>query len=147
MASEIAIRLWLVQKFPELAKSPFDITSQPDPFYNCIAWAAGVDDEFWWPGSKHWPVKPGMAANRTSFTQAFSTKGYVVCDGPEPEEGFEKIALYEKDGKPQHAARQLPDGRWTSKLGPSHDITHSLDGLNGDEYGEPVLFLKRPIQS
>jgi len=51
-------------------------------------------------------------------------------------------------------ARQLPDGFWTSKCGPAEDITHyTLDALesygaaygSGDEYGCPVLFMRRLI--
>lgn len=48
------------------------------------------------------------------------------------------------DGSPTHAARQLPDGTWTSKLGKDVDISHdSLDGLSGDRYGTPALILRR----
>jgi hypothetical protein len=144
MASEIEIRLRLVARFPGLSQAPFDLTSDADPYYNCIAWAAGVDNEFWWPG-RFWPKTAAKKVTRSAFLKAFRTKGYKVCDGPEPEVGFEKVALYEKDGKPTHAARQLPDGRWTSKLGQAQDIAHSLEGLNGVEYGEPIVFLKRAI--
>ncbi len=44
---------------------------------------------------------------------------------------FEKIAIYvDTDGVPTHAARQLPDGSWTSKLGDWEDIQHqTLEAL------------------
>ncbi|MCH7504396.1 hypothetical protein IID04_02010 [PVC group bacterium] len=39
--------------------------------------------------------------------------------------GFEKIIIYvSKDGITQHAARQMSDGKWTSKLGRSFDVKH-----------------------
>jgi len=45
-----------------------------------------------------------------------------------------------------HAARQLPDGKWTSKLGQLEDITHgTTDVIEGGDYGEVVQFMKRPI--
>ncbi len=70
--------------------------------------------------------------------------GYEECEDGSHEPGFEKIALYAKDAEPTHAARQLPDGRWTSKLGKLEDIAHSLEGLAECLYGEIVLFMKRP---
>ena len=47
--------------------------------------------------------------------------------------------------EPKHAARQLPSGRWTSKLGFLEDIEHALHDLEGTEYGAVVLVMKRPI--
>ena len=144
MASEIAIRLALIGQFPGLAQSQFDITSNPDPFYNCIAWAAGRMDRFWWPGH-FWPKGAPKKVTRASFISAFESIGYDVCGGPELENGFEKVMIYECNGEPTHAARLLADGRWTSKLGSSHDIAHTIDSLNGAIYGTPALFMRRPI--
>jgi hypothetical protein len=45
---------------------------------------------------------------------------------------------------PKHASRQLPDGRWASKLGLSEDIKHALQDLTGTVYGSVVLVMKRP---
>lgn len=40
--------------------------------------------------------------------------------------------------------RQLPDGKWTSKLGALEDIEHDrLDALEGDDYGRVVAYMKR----
>jgi hypothetical protein len=44
----------------------------------------------------------------------------------------------------KHAARQLPSGRWTSKIGVLEDIEHSLRDLEGDEYGTATVLMKRP---
>lgn len=72
--------------------------------------------------------------------------GYEVCDNTELEVGFEKIAIYgDSDGEATHAARQLPNGKWTSKLGRWEDIEHELEGLTGEMYGEVKQILKRPI--
>jgi hypothetical protein len=80
-----------------------------------------------------------------AFVAAFATLGYVPCSGEEPENGFEKVALFARGGMPTHAARQLSDGRWTSKLGLREDIEHDLHAVSGDLYGTVVLVLKRPI--
>jgi hypothetical protein len=59
---------------------------------------------------------------------------------------YQKIAIYiDVSGTPTHAARQLPNGKWTSKLGWLEDIEHELDGLTGDRYGCVAQILKRPI--
>jgi hypothetical protein len=133
-------RAWVIARFPALDQSAFEVTSEPTRDYNCIAWAVGDDKNFWWP-TMHWPTK--RTESRQSFLKAFATKGYKPCNSADPEPGFEKIALYMLDGKPKHAARLLSDGKWTSKLGSAYDITHTLGCLNGDKYGEPVVFLKR----
>ncbi len=74
-----------------------------------------------------------------AFRQAFATLGYAVCDDERLEPGQEKIALFALSGEPRHAARQLPSGRWASKLGPMEDIEHELHDLTGLVYGSVVL--------
>jgi hypothetical protein len=50
-----------------------------------------------------------------AFQAAFATVGFVVCQDESAEPGFEKIAIFGDADGPQHVARQLPTGRWTSK--------------------------------
>ena len=78
--------------------------------------------------------------------------GYEVCPigSRALEPGVQKIALYvDEDGTPTHAARQLPSGEWTSKLGRAEDIRHkTLEALEGSAgqppgYGRAKLILKR----
>ena len=78
-----------------------------------------------------------------AFVDAFWTLGYVPCEDGRHEPGYEKVALYAFDGTPTHAARQLTDGRWSSKLGRSVDIAHTPDALDGPVYGAIVLYLCR----
>lgn len=80
------------------------------------------------------------------FIEAFRTLGYEPCDGAGLEPDVEKVAVYADDaGAPTHAARQLPTGAWTSKLGREEDIEHrDLTGVEGDEYGHVVQLLRRP---
>jgi hypothetical protein len=48
---------------------------------------------------------------------------------------------------PRHAARQLPNGRWASKLGREDDVEHDSEkGVSGDNYGTVVAYMKRPAQ-
>jgi hypothetical protein len=134
----------LLAVFPNLATTEFQITSPPDRQYNCIAWAAGDTSQNWWPGRSYWP--PGIPAEETvdAFILAFQTLGYTPCADGGLEEEYEKVALYALAGAPKHAARQLPNGKWSSKLGAAVDVEHVLEGVCGDLYGTVVQFMKRP---
>jgi hypothetical protein len=139
--------------FPGLRGTAYQVTSPPDDTSNCIAWATGDTTRWWWPHEPvpgrrvYWP--PGVAREETleAFCAALATLGYAVCDDERLEPGYEKVALFALVGAPKHAARQLPNGRWTSKLGPMEDIEHALHDLTGMVYGSVVLVLKRPLQA
>lgn len=135
------------EKFPYLQQSGFEHTSEPSRYYNCIAWAAGDSERWWWPDPRaYWPSGVQIEETIAAFAEAFSTLGYSICSSPDLEVGVEKIAIYKADdGTPTHAARQLPDGRWTSKLGPWIDIAHNLESICGPEYGSIAIFMKRPL--
>ena len=143
---------FLILDFPGLDPAKFKITSPKTDEYNCIAWASdeNENDRWWWPDQmkqNYWP--PGVPRETTvaAFVKAYQTVGYDPCDTGDLEDGFEKIAIYvSATGKPTHAARQLSDGQWTSKLGRGHDITHALDGISGfraRSYGTVAQFLRR----
>jgi hypothetical protein len=71
---------------------------------------------------------------------------WTPCGGDALEVGQQRIALYATaNGVPSHAARQLPDGRWTSKLGRWEDIEHRLPALEGESYGAVVQIMKRSM--
>jgi len=134
------------QFFPNLSPTGYSVTSLASADYNCIAWAAGVANEWWWPdpmGVSPWPASARREETVAAFVEAFQSLGYLPCIDDSVEPGFEKVALYALAGLPKHAARQLPNGRWTSKLGALEDIEHTLDGLVGAWYGTIVQILKR----
>ena len=140
----------LEEVFPGLVKGDYRITSPTNPDYNCLAWAVKDTGKWWWPGldeeREYWP--PGVLREATldAFQAALILLGYGVCPGEDVESGFEKVALFaDALGKPKHAARQLPTGRWTSKLGRMEDIEHELRDLEGVAYGAVVLILRRPV--
>lgn len=135
--------------FPGLDGCEWKPTS-PEALYNCISWAVSDPRRRWWEPtpSCYWP--PGVPREYTvnAFQQAFEACGFSVCSSAVLEEGFDKVALYAAGDEPQHAARQLPMGSWTSKLGLADDIEHeTLDALEGDQYGKVVLIMKRPTRS
>jgi hypothetical protein len=100
-----------------------------------------------WPDERNqfsWPL--GMARDNTAETlkRFFESIGFMECDSDDRERGFEKIAVYGGDDGPAHVARQLPSGRWTSKLGEKIDIEHNdLRVLAGGPYGMVLFIMQR----
>jgi hypothetical protein len=132
--------------FPRLTERNHRITSPPSLDYNCVAWSAGDTDHWWQPGV-FWPIETTSDDYGVSALEAaFKAMGYQTCEDDQLETGFEKVALYATSTYYTHVARQLPDGRWTSKLGRSEDIEHeSPNDLAGGTYGEIVQLMKRPL--
>jgi hypothetical protein len=154
---------WVPGKFENLAVAGFDVvrdctsdrTAGLPANYNCIAWAAGKDSEWWWPldvAGYYWPKglpKESLSLETLeNFINAFKTESYTECQTSDHEEGFEKVAIFtNQQGRPTHAARSLPNGAWTSKLGGGEDIQHpTLESIEGRTYGKAATFLKRRIQ-
>lgn len=137
--------------FPRLTQGNYSVTSPRSKRYNCIAWAAANSGNWWWPGpnaeEEYWPSAVARVESLDAFREAFASFGYDVCQGEDFEPGFEKTAFFADEKHiPQHAARQLPNGRWTSKLGLLEDIEHALRDLEGPAYGTVVLVMKRPVE-
>lgn len=139
---------------PNITSAAVEVTSPVDGTYNCVAWSACVTNAPWWPsafepGPRYWP--PGVPEEVTlqAFEAAFETLGFKRCGNEELEEGVEKIAVFEATPMfgPAHTSRQLPDGRWASKMGPAWDIVHDTNRqLEGGEYGDVRLVMARPRQ-
>ena len=69
--------------------------------------------------------------------------GYAECANGQFEKGCEKIALYAVNDTPKHAARQVSEDRWSSKVGKYIDIEHNVDALEGPAYGYVVKFFEK----
>lgn len=152
MGEEAQIKGW----FPGLkADADFKVTSPQTPNYNCIAWAYHYDDRWMWPGGQefkicdgfqYWPDGVEDSTDVSAFIKAFEKSGYQICGNSDFEEGYRKIALYVKNGTTEctHAARQLSNGKWTSKLGQSNDIQHGTPyTIEGKLYGVVHCIMKR----
>jgi len=128
----------LENHFPKLTNVEAKVTSPPDISYNCIAWAFKDNRRHWWPNQKtsYWPLDASGKSVAQAFEEWFLLDGWAETESHELEEGYEKVALYVKDGQPTHAARQLDSGLWSSKLGSHVDLVHALEELEGPVYGE-----------
>jgi len=140
----------LEQDWPNLSRTHYRITSPFTGNYNCIAWAIGEEDRWWSPlpeDDYYWPEGVSQEVSVAAFISAYKTVGFVVCDNGDRVPNVEKIAIYvTPEGRPQHVARQLPNGFWTSKLGRLEDIEHELEGLSGELYGTVKQFMEREMK-
>lgn len=149
----------LIQAFPKLKlDKKFKITSKSNPSYNCIAWAYHVDNSWMWPntgeyefldGIHFWPSAEIMDCDVQNFIDAFKLKGYELCENSSFEVGYRKIAFYTQNGTSvcTHAARQLSDGNWTSKLGVYNDICHGTpEAIESDLYGKVFCYMKMKFE-
>jgi hypothetical protein len=145
--------------FPAAAFDGYALTSPSDPDYNCIAWATGDTEIWWWPTPYdqpgiYWPEQAPREATVRAFLTAYATQGWIDCElDASIETGFEKLALYvDANQAVQHAARQLPNGEWTSKLGKYKDIQHTspaaleTSSLGETQYGTVARYMKRRLQ-
>ncbi len=139
-----------IPEFPNTSQEPFVITSPQTTFYNCIAWAFGDDTKWYWPDPDEmyfWPDNIPRTIEINSFIELYKLIGYEICKTDELENGFEKVAIFvDINGYPTHAARQLTNGLWTSKLGREYDIKHSIYSMNNSVYGNATVFMSRILQ-
>jgi hypothetical protein len=132
--------------FPSLSREGFDITSAEDVHYNCIAYACGDTANWWWPtklNGNYWPGDVPAEETLRAFEALFEKQGYRKCRTAILQRSFERVAIFTNNGVPTHAARQLDNGHWSSKLGRHEDIMHALRGLEQSPYGVVGSLMRR----
>ncbi len=142
------LRRALIELFPKLSVEPIEIVAPISWKYNCIAYAVG-DVSQWWgtlEQEDYWPDYATRSERMESLIEVFAGLGYQRCEDSCPESGYQKVALYEEDGKWTHAAVQMPSGRWRSKMERGPLIEHlSPESLAGGVYGHPTTYMRRPV--
>lgn len=133
--------------FPALIGTSYSEESEATDIYNCIAFALGDVSQWWWPYRGfgiYWPPGFPFSDSVDVLIRIFEVHGYSTCDGPRHQAGYEKVAIYSRDGHFKHAVRQLRSGRWVSKLGEWQDIEHErVDHVETPKYGVAKHFLSR----
>lgn len=137
-------------EFPRLKVEGYAVASPETDEYNCIAFAGDDTTEKWDPdetSGRYWPDEVARSLDLSSFIALYAWEGgYVPCDDDTLEAGYEKVAIFcdPVSREVRHAAKQLPNGEWVSKLGDWEDIKHStLSGLEGEFYGRVAQLLSR----
>jgi hypothetical protein len=129
--------------FPRLAeKVNFEFTSPHTYDYNCVAWADNKQDDW----TQFYDNQGNLILAAGRYIQHFLDQGFFEIDNGDFELGEQKVAIYINSitGHFKHVARQLENGRWTSKLGDWEDIEHTEVGvLLGPSYGDTIVFLGR----
>jgi hypothetical protein len=133
--------------FPLLVGTSYSEESPATDTYNCVAFAVGDFQNWWWPRKGYgiyWP--PGFPLDDfvATLVSIFELHGYSVCNNSDHESGYEKLVIFSHLGRFKHAARQLKSGRWASKLGEEQDIEHErAEHVENADYGTAETFLKR----
>ena len=138
-----------LKEFPNSQNEPFEETSPETDQYNCLAWVMH-DTQRWWDTEDEdfWVSNLPQDSTLKTLVLLGEKQGFVVCDNGQLEKGYEKMALFSLEGTYcTHVARQLASGQWTSKLGTSYDVTHSLKAMEGGIYGNVVQFLKKAMKA
>lgn len=139
---------WLMAAYPGLRAGEFRLTSPATSAYNCLGWAAD-DSSRWWSADEfplyYWPAGVPRENTVAGWAAALGSVGYEPCPDSGVQPGYMHVALYGRAGAATHVARQLPMGRWTSKMGKNVDIEHDLEALAGAVFGDVVMLMRRPI--
>lgn len=126
-------------------------TSPVDGLYNCIAWSIGVQNRYIWPDDDEqygWPEGIQRVPELEAFKSFFAMMEFEPCNSCCIETGFWKVAIYANGEEVTHAARQLPNGHWASKLGDLVDIEHlNVSDVGGGIYGEHAFTLRRSTRT
>jgi hypothetical protein len=138
--------------FPNLNANNYQITSDPLPIYNCVAYASGITTHRidFYRNKITGEIEGDQSSNL--YVQHFTELGFEVCENPDYENHFEKIALYEdRKGNFTHVALQVNENKWTSKLGYLEDISHTsleaLEGQGNECYGKHCVYMKKKIEN
>jgi hypothetical protein len=149
--------------FPNLKHGDAQIASKVDAAQNCLGFVIGDKKRPWWPWSwspagygapgglvppNYWPDDLPSDETVPTIRMALERFGCKVCDsvGDPNRNEIERAVIYASAaGTAAHVAKELPNGRWASKLGDFHDIHHrTTANLEGNVYGHVVLTLCRP---
>ncbi len=108
----------LTRDFPNLARGEFQVVCPASDRYNCVAYAAGDTSQPWSDELEDfWPLQVARDPTIRGLEKLFRWLEFKKCNGPRLEGAYQKVALYASKGLWTHAALQMPNGRWRSKLG------------------------------
>ena len=131
---------------PGPATSGHSIKS-PDPACNCIAFALGDLENFWYDAGMsgyHWPPDFPSADTMEGWVRVFAVHGYEDASDGSFEQEFEKSRSMEPMRRLSTLLVKGKNGAWVSKMGRGHDIEHpTLHAIQGDIIGSVVKIMKR----
>ena len=92
----------------------------------------------------YWPVKNELSIE--SFELLYTYKGFKKLNYLDIsyDPNFIKVAIYTKDNIPTHAAIQINDLWWESKIGRLGIIRHDIFEIENVVYGEVTQIYRKP---
>jgi hypothetical protein len=141
-----------IESFAPNAVGHYERKSDPTTDYNCLAWAVENNQKwfnperfcagYYWPKGveRHWSMKTVIhVLSEYGFDEEVELATF--------EDGIVKVAIYaDVDEYPTHFARQLANGKWTSKAGELIDFEHdSLECLHCDDYGKVTKIVQKKV--
>jgi hypothetical protein len=135
---------------PQLTEKNCRKIADSDSRYNCLAFAAGDTDHVWDPGidqGYYWPPTAPQEGTIRAWVEALRCVGFGGYDGRAADltPTLVKVVIFGRAFQATHAARQLKDGRWASKLGDWEAMEHDTpELLEGPSYGTIQIFMSRP---
>lgn len=136
------------KNLPKLPEAQCEFTSTSTYDYNCVGLAVG--DYRWWQADERdeyfWPDGVPRDYWASSYVQALETVHFEQCQSGDPEEGYEKVAIFHNGGLFTHVAAIVEFDSAKSKLGEYEDISHPLRKMEGGAYGKILIYLRRPLK-
>jgi hypothetical protein len=138
----------VLELFPAVLPENIKFDGKKNDDFNCVAWAFGATNHFWWPypqAGYHWPASEKIEGSPEAPVEIFDHLLKETLHGTEtvdqtPEKGFVKLALFTTGSveagnlHSTHLARLMPDGNWSSKLGPSY-LVRTGPNIHDMDYG------------
>jgi hypothetical protein len=140
-------KLFYKKLFPLLTNYDLIPNSESDS-YNCISHTIHLKEDISWPiDTRHyWPTKRELT--KESFDLFYEHHGFEklsILDFTY-NENYTKVVLYTNNNIPTHAAIQIDNTYWESKIGRLGIIRHDLFEIENDVYGEITqIYRKRNI--
>lgn len=121
--------------------------------YNCISHTLGIKDKWSWSYDKneiyeydydhYWPVRCELT--KESFDDFYEYHGFekikLLDFSYNPK--YTKVVLYTNNGVPTHAAIQINEFFWESKIGMFGILRHDLFEIENDVYGEVTQIYRK----
>lgn len=113
--------------------------------YNCISHTLNINNDISWPfdNNNYWPVSRNLT--KESFDKFYEFHGFEKMNLLDfsYDSKYIKVALYTNKGIPTHAAIQVDEFFWESKIGELGIIKHDLFEIEDNVYGEVAQIYRK----
>ena len=119
------------------------VNSQDDNF-NCIGYALSINEFVSYHISRYWIDSVPRNASIINLVKIFEHFGFERCNSL-VETGYKKIVIYGNHGISKHAAIQLDNIWYESKMGSYEICKHTLEAIEGALYGYPKVWMRKKL--